>query len=132
MLAHQPGNIPLTSLALMQNVMQVTFVAPVRLLLWRPIARTEVHQAVDMSDPTSVRVSFSLLKSVSKLLPGGKGVSVPASRGSSCTPGRIVRQLLVLTGWWTLPACTAAAAAAAAGYDVPPAWWLALQTAGGS
>lgn len=48
--------------------MQVTFVAPVRLLLWRPIARTEVHQTVDISDASSVRVSFSLMKSVSRVL----------------------------------------------------------------
>lgn len=44
---------------------QVTFVAPVRLLLWRPVARTEVHQTVDMSDPSSVKVAFHLLHSVS-------------------------------------------------------------------
>jgi hypothetical protein len=43
-------------------------VAPVRLLLWRPIARTEVHQTVDMSDPSSVKVAFHLLHSVSAVL----------------------------------------------------------------
>lgn len=69
--------------------MQVTFVAPVRLLLWRPIARTEVHQTVDMSDATSVRVSFNLMKSVSTaaaLLVGRGGHVTTCS--SSATPWR--------------------------------------------
>lgn len=47
---------------------QVTFVAPVRILIWKKWARTEVHQTVDLSDSSNVRVNFSLMHSVSAAL----------------------------------------------------------------
>lgn len=42
--------------------------APVRIVFWKKWARTEVHQTVDMRDPTNVRVEFHLLHSVSSSL----------------------------------------------------------------
>lgn len=45
---------------------QVTFVAPVRILIWKNWARTEVHQTVDLSDSSNVRVNFRLMHSVRK------------------------------------------------------------------
>ena len=45
--------------------MQVVFEAPVRSLFWKKWARTQVHQVVDMSDPTCVTVHFKLMRSVS-------------------------------------------------------------------
>jgi len=39
-------------------------VAPVRIVFWKKWAQTEVHQTVDMSDPSNVRVDFSLVHSV--------------------------------------------------------------------
>jgi hypothetical protein len=43
---------------------QVTFVAPVRILIWKKWARTEVHQTVDLSDSSNIRVNFRLMHSV--------------------------------------------------------------------
>mgnify|MGYP001807400979 CR=1 FL=1 len=36
-----------------------------RILFWKKWARTQVHQVVDMSDPTAVTVHFKLMRSVS-------------------------------------------------------------------
>lgn len=44
-------------------VERVVFVAPVRIVFWKKWAQTEVHQTVDMSDPSNVRVDFSLVHS---------------------------------------------------------------------
>lgn len=38
--------------------------APVRIVFWKKWAQTEVHQTVDMSDPSNVKVNFSLVHSV--------------------------------------------------------------------
>lgn len=43
---------------------QVVFTAAVRVLFWKTLARTRVHQDIDASDPECVRVSFRLLQSV--------------------------------------------------------------------
>eukprot|EP00883_Tetradesmus_obliquus_P007001 jgi/Sobl393_1/17573/SZX71393.1 len=42
---------------------QVVFTAAVRVLFWKTLARTRVHQDIDASDPECVRVSFRLLQS---------------------------------------------------------------------
>lgn len=46
-------------------LLQVVFVAPVRIVFWKKWAHTEVHQTVDMSDPSNVTVTFDLVQSVS-------------------------------------------------------------------
>ncbi|KAF6261798.1 hypothetical protein COO60DRAFT_723196 [Scenedesmus sp. NREL 46B-D3] len=42
---------------------QVVFTAAVRVLFWKTLARTRVHQDIDASNPEHVRVSFRLLQS---------------------------------------------------------------------
>jgi hypothetical protein len=44
---------------------QVVFTAAVRVLFWKTLARTRVHQDIDASDPECLRVNFRLLQSVS-------------------------------------------------------------------
>jgi hypothetical protein len=43
---------------------QVVFTAAVRVLFWKTLARTRVHQDIDASDPECLRVNFRLLQSV--------------------------------------------------------------------
>lgn len=46
---------------------QVVFTAAVRVLFWKALARTRVHQTIDASNPQNVTVNFRLLQSVSAL-----------------------------------------------------------------
>jgi hypothetical protein len=55
---------------------QVVFTAAVRVLFWKTLARTRVHQDIDASNPQCVRVNFRLLQSVSVLLDQGSWLSL--------------------------------------------------------
>lgn len=55
-------------MTLLMCTLQVTFVAPVRILICKKWARTEVHQTVEFTDISNVRVNFSLMHSVSAVL----------------------------------------------------------------